>query len=79
MTKKRGRPSKYKVEYIEKLTDYFDRPLFTQIEEQRLFRGKMLSREREIPSDYPTIEGFCLSVGIGKKTFHAWVKRHEEF
>ena len=58
-------PEKYK--YTDEvpllLMDFFDRELFTEV------NGKTY------PSPLPTIEGFCKTLYISKRTFHNWLER----
>ena len=76
---KRGRPSKYSEDLVGVLVKYFDVDLYRTEEVNFFRRGKCITLKKRVPSDYPTIEGFCLSISIGKKTFYRWVKKHPEF
>ena len=74
---KGGRPTKYSEKYIKELLDYF------QFKEEA-YTEEVASQGRAIAVvkkriDFPTIEGFCSSIGIAKDTFHAWVKKYEMF
>ena len=62
-----GRPTKYSEEYIKKLLDYFDVPLYT------IRNGK-----KEV-NPMPTFEGFCFDNRISHQTLLDWCKKHAEF
>jgi len=62
-----GRPSDYRPEYAQMMIDYFNRVPYT-------VKGK-----KEIPADYPTIEGFACKIMIAPKNLRDWTDKHEEF
>lgn len=62
-----GRPSKYSPEYVKKILDYFDVPLYT------VRNGK-----KEV-NPMPTFEGFCFDNRVNHQTLLNWCKEHKEF
>lgn len=75
-----GRPTKYTEEMPEKLLEYFSRPMYEYIKEQRLTqKGDIVEVEVRVPCEPPIVEGFCAEQNIGKKTFYRWIAEHEEF
>lgn len=76
-TEKRGRPTKYKEKYAEDLVKYFQFKEETYTEEVAS-QGKAIE-VKKTRLDFPTIEGFCSSIGVSKQCFHEWVPKHELF
>lgn len=76
---KLGRPTKYKEEYCQQIIDFFDRPLFEEKEVSSFEKGRTVIRKISVPCLLPTIERFCLNIGIHKDTLYEWVKVHPDF
>jgi hypothetical protein len=64
VSNKSGPKVKYTDEVADKLLDFFNQPLFAEL------NGKMM------PTFLPTIEKFCADIKIAKSTFYAWVKEY---
>jgi hypothetical protein len=64
---KQGAPIKYHSGIPKKLTDFFDRQLYTLDE-----------NGNRVPTKLPTIERFCCEIDIVKSTFYEWVKKYPE-
>lgn len=77
---KGGRPTKYTDDLPEKLIEYFNKPLYETYTTETVSAGKVKTITLERPSEFPTVEGFCVDVfRISKDTFYNWVKKHPEF
>jgi hypothetical protein len=63
---KRGAPVKYHDGVPDQLLDFFDKPLFQEI------NGKTM------PNFLPTIEKFCFDIDIAVSTFYEWIKKYED-
>lgn len=82
VAKKTGRPSKYDESVCEALLRYFSKKPY-RVRYRWTKNAETGEREKtpeeEIPTDFPTIEGFCAKAGISKDTFYRWVGEHKEF
>lgn len=75
-----GRPTKYKKEYAEILLKYFKKePVKDETIERVTKDGKKVKIKQKTAVDFPTIAGFCASIGIHKDTLHEWIKKFPEF
>ena len=75
-----GRPTKYDPSYCEKLTKFFDRDPYREVEAVRYTKdGTPYTVREERTNKLPTIEDFVKEIGIHKDTFYEWVKQHKEF
>lgn len=75
-----GRPTKYKPEYVEALIKYFDREPY----EEKLVKiitksGDVIEVPKNEATDFPTLAGFAIKIGVCKDTLQEWAKVHEEF
>lgn len=64
--KKMGAPVKYHDGVPDQLIQFFDRPLFQDI------NGKTM------PNFLPTIEKFCFDINIATSTFYEWCKKYDD-
>jgi hypothetical protein len=62
----RGAPIKYHDGVPDQLLNFFNAPLFQEI------GGKTM------PNFLPTIEKFCVDIGIATSTFYEWCKKYED-
>lgn len=75
-----GRPTKYTKRFAQKLLDFFDKERTKIILERFYYKnGDEKEKEIEVANELPTIQGFCISIGIVKDTLHRWVEIHKEF
>lgn len=63
-----GAPSLYKPEYPQMLLDYFGEPAY-----------KEDSQGRIRATDFKSLAGFAIKVGVHRDTLHEWAKEHAEF
>jgi len=61
-----GAPSKWDPKYCDMIVDYFNRPPYTK-------KGRNL-----VQTDFPSLAGFCVSIGISRDTLHRWSKKYPE-
>jgi len=61
---KTGRPTKYKEEYLDSVTEYLNECVDNYKEKKVLL---------------PTIEGFARFIGVNKTTLYEWCKDNEDF
>ncbi len=64
---KMGRPSKYKPEYCDEMINFFNKPLFQQVNGEKL------------PSFFPTFEKFAVQIKVARDTLSEWKVVHPEF
>ena len=69
----------YTPEVITKLKEYFDRP-YEQIDVVEMTEKPdgTETKQKVRGCKFPTIEGFCVSIGIHKQTLHNWMKDNKE-
>lgn len=79
--KKVGRPTKYKRIYCKKIVEHFNiEPNYVKNEQFFDKKGALIKEKNTIlANDFPTIEGFCIKIGVNKSTLHRWVQTKEEF
>lgn len=63
-----GAPTKYRPEYIEQLIEYFSAKIST-----------VNSMGTERPSDFPSLAGFAIKIGVAKDTLYEWSKVYPDF
>lgn len=63
-----GRPTEYKSEYAEMLLEYFDKKPVIRDKEGNI----------ESVSEFPTLAGFCRTIGVWPQRLSEWGAKHEE-
>lgn len=80
MAKKVGRPTLYKSEYCEKLIEFFDKePYSEKLLKKVTKQGDVIEIPTNVPSDFPTLAGFAIELGVSRDTLQEWAKVHPEF
>ena len=74
-----GRPTAYRVEYIEEMLKHFNQPLYINKEVQQASGGRLVKVMVEKPNSMPTFERFALNIGVTHDTLRNWCKEHPEF
>lgn len=90
-----GRPSSFKPQYVAELIKYFSKPAYSQVvkkvSEKVEIDGASQTKIIEIPqcrddgtpvleaSDFPTMAGFAISIGVHRDTLQEWAKNYAEF
>lgn len=72
---------KYKAEYADKLIEYFNKPS-TRVEYAKAYdKNGNVIRETPvvIPNEYPTFEGFAMSIGVTTHTLLNWCEENRRF
>lgn len=77
-SKKLGCPTKYKPEYCEQIIKFFEVE-YDYVTEEVASQGRAVSVTRVKLSKFPTLEGFCVDLGITKKTLLNWKDKHTDF
>lgn len=79
-TKKRGRPTKYKKEFCDRMVEWFDRELTILKEVDKIEYGKVVKVEAEAPNEPPMFGTFARQeLGIYHQTMITWTKQYPEF
>lgn len=73
---KKGRPTKYKPEYIDQLIEYFD---IESGYEKEVENSKGQMQSLWIPNNFPTFAGFACQIGVHRETLRNWCEEHQEF
>lgn len=74
-----GRPHLYKPEYCEQLIEYFDVDLYTtRIKTTTFGRGNTVEEEVDVPTDFPTLAGFAIKLGVSRMTLWQWATEKDE-
>lgn len=76
---KRGAPTKYKPEYIDKVDEYLAE---CQDEEKQVVKQaseKYEMYDNKLKVNLPTVEGFAIFIGVPKRTLYDWRDVHEDF
>lgn len=78
---KRGRPTKYKPEYCKEIINYFDKPLYTEVTQQKMSAsGVVKDVIVSVATDIPTFEGFAIDIcRVCHDTLCEWRDTHPEF
>jgi hypothetical protein len=75
-----GRPSEYDPKYADMLLEYFDVPPYVeQIKKLITKKGEVIEVPTDVPSDFPTLAGFAIKLGVHRDTLLEWSKTHPEF
>jgi hypothetical protein len=75
-----GRPTKYKNIYCQMIIDYFKREPFTQEKIITTYKdGTTKEGIKLIPCNFPTIEGFAVSIGVCHNTVLNWLNDNPRF
>lgn len=77
---KRGRPSKYKEEFVKAIEDFFSEEPFEVLYEEHYFQnGEVKYKKPHImPKKLPTIEEFARHIGVSYVTVYDWVDEKSE-
>lgn len=80
-TNKRGRPSEYKEEYINKVDEYLEsrQDEDVQIVKQANAEKGYEMYDNKLKVRLPTIEGFARFIGVNKTSLYEWEKEHPDF
>ena len=76
---KRGAPTKYKAEYIDKVDEYLAECVDEDKQVVKQSSEKYDMYDNKLKVNLPTVEGFALWLGIPKSTLYDWKKNHEDF
>ncbi len=75
-----GRPTDYKPEYCEQLIEYFSEDPYKEV------MKKIVTKDGEVvevpvieATDFKTLAGFAISIGVHSETLLNWSKQHPEF
>ena len=80
MSRKNGRPTKYHPKYCKEIIEYFNVERTKIILEKFYYKnGDVKEKEIEVANELPTIQGFCIKIGIVKSTLHEWVDKYKGF
>ena len=75
-----ARPTKYKKKYCKMIIDFFKREPFIK---EKIITTYKDGTEKEdiklIPCNFPTIEGFAVSIGVCHNTILNWLDNNLEF
>ena len=75
-----GRPTKYQKKYCKEIIKFFDKERTRIIYETFYYKnGEEKKKEIEVANELPTINGFCIKIGIHPDTLHEWVKKYSHF
>jgi hypothetical protein len=79
--KKRGRPTTFKEEYIEKIDEYL---LQCEDEETAVLKSENLTTgykgyEKKLKVNLPTIEGYSMYINVPLYTIYTWRDKHPDF
>lgn len=77
--RKVGRPTSYLPEYCEKLEEYFDQPLYIEVEVEVGTGFKAKTKKVLRPNSLPTFEGFMVQYRLTLSTVQDWKTKHENF
>jgi len=78
--KRPGQPTKYKPEYCQQLLDYFSVPPYKQVWKPIPTKhGQLIDVPMDEASDFPTLAGFAIKIGVSRDTLLEWSKAHSEF
>ena len=76
-----GRPSEYRVEFVEKAEEYLQHcqdSIERELESVNSHTGRERF-ERVVKVNLPTVEGFARFIGVTKQTLHNWAKENQDF
>lgn len=75
-----GRPTLYDPKYCDELIAYFHVELYKEKTVTKINRdGSVSTAPVEVASDFPSIAGFAVKIGVHRDTLHEWGKVHPEF
>jgi len=75
-----GRPTKYDPSIIDKFCEYFNKPPYEERDvEVQTKSGEVITISKDVPNDFPTLAGFCISIGIDRTTLKEWADQYPDF
>lgn len=75
-----GRPSEYKPEYAEALIEYFSEAPYKEILKKIVTKdGDVVEVPSVEATDFKTLAGFAISIGVHSETLLNWSKQFPEF
>lgn len=73
---KRGRPTKYKPEFCEKMIDFFDQPIYEDVKINHYKNDKLIFTDiKRLPTKLPTLTDFCKSLNLPYFTVREWLDK----
>jgi hypothetical protein len=75
-----GRPSLYKPEYADELIEYFSEPPYKEVMKDVVTKlGDVVKVPVTEASDFKSLAGFAIKLGVHSETLLNWSKEHKEF
>lgn len=70
---KMGRPTKYEDRFVEEAQKYFGKEPYTkEVVEVTDSKGNTSKKTVYEPTDFPTLAGFAISLGVHRDTIYSW-------
>lgn len=76
MLDKGGAPTKYRVEYIQQMHDYFNIAAGEDVQTENSKGEKHTIR---VAANLPTLVGFAFVIGVNRDTLSKWSKKYKRF
>lgn len=75
-----GRPTKYDEKYCSELIEYFDvEPYEEKTKTVKTKKGEVFEITEDVASDFRSLAGFAIKIGVHRDTLHEWSKQHPNF
>jgi hypothetical protein len=76
----RKKPVHYDESFCQDLLNYFSAPPYISVTKTKVLKdGGVVQEEVDVPTDFPTISGFAVSIGTSRRSIYEWEKAHFEF
>lgn len=74
-----GRPTLYDPKYCQMLEDYFSEAPYREVTRKTKINGEEIENTKLEATDFKSLAGFALSIGVHSETLLNWSKEHAEF
>ena len=74
-----GRRTRFKKEYAAMLLEYLSVEPYREVEREVLVKGEVVKIRKLEASEFPSLQGFAVKIGVHRDTLRNWCRQNAEF